>query len=127
LYSRRKRSGSRQERTIGTPTPALYRACGAAAPERRKVSEIDDAREGKARESWSYSGEVWTDAPGRAVVVLPSFAGAAARFGYELTPVDQRRTAALGEQIVDRTFTIETDGPLVKVAWRVTPVREMQT
>jgi hypothetical protein len=88
---------------------------------------MDDAREGKARESWSYSGEVWTDAQGRAVVVLPSFAGATARFGYELMPVDQRRTAALGEQIVDRTFTIETGEPHVKVTWRVRPLREMQT
>jgi hypothetical protein len=57
---------------------------------------MDDARDGKARESWSYSGEVWTDAQGRTVVVLPSFAEATARFGYELTPVDQRQMAALG-------------------------------
>jgi hypothetical protein len=49
LYFRRKRSGRRQERTIGGPIPAPYRACGAAAPERRKLSEMDDAREEKAR------------------------------------------------------------------------------
>ena len=43
---------------------------------------------GKPRESWSYSGEAWTDGDGRAVVHLPSFIRThRAGFEYELTPV----------------------------------------
>jgi hypothetical protein len=86
---------------------------------------MSNAPEGRPRESWSYSGEVWTDDEGRAVVVLPPFVRAhRAGFDYELTSADVRRTAAVGEQIVDNTFTIETDEPHVKVAWRVTALRD---
>src|SRR5262249_19016813 len=39
-------------------------------------------------EGWSYCGEVWTDARGRAVAALPPFAhNHRAGFHYELTPV----------------------------------------
>jgi hypothetical protein len=47
-----------------------------------------------------------------------------AGFDYELTPADQRRTAAVGEEILDHTFTIESDEPHVKVAWRGTALRD---
>ena len=33
---------------------------------------MTDTRQGQPRESWSYSGEVWTDGDGRAVVALPA-------------------------------------------------------
>jgi hypothetical protein len=77
------------------------------------------------RESWSYSGEVWTDGSGRAVVVLPPFVRAhRAGFEYELTPVDGRSSAVVAEEIDSDRFTIETDEPHVKVAWRITALRE---
>lgn len=79
---------------------------------------------GKARESWSYSGEAWTDGDGRAVVHLPPFIQThRAGFEYELTPVRSRCSATVSEEIADGRFTIATDEPHVKVAWRVTALR----
>ncbi len=79
---------------------------------------------GKPRESWSYSGEAWTDGDGRAVIHLPSFVRThRAGFEYELTPVASRYSAAVAEEIADGRFTIATDEPHVKVAWRVTALR----
>jgi hypothetical protein len=77
------------------------------------------------RESWSYCGEVWTDGDGRAIVVLPTFVRAhRAGFEYELMPVGSPCVAVVAEEIVDDRFTIATDQPHVKVAWRVTALRE---
>jgi len=79
----------------------------------------------KARESWSYSGEVWTGADGRAVVVLPPFVRAhRSGFAYDLTPVGSASPAVVAEEITDDRFTIATDDPHVKVAWRVTALKE---
>jgi hypothetical protein len=81
----------------------------------------------KQRESWSYSGEVWTGADGRAEVVLPPFVRAhRAGFEYELTPVGSSSPAGVAAEIVDDRFTIATDDPHVKVAWRVTALKENQ-
>lgn len=77
------------------------------------------------REAWSYSGEVWTDADCRAIVVLPTFVRAhRAGFEYELTPIGSDCMAHVAEDIGDDRFTIATDEPHVKVGWRVTPLRE---
>jgi hypothetical protein len=79
----------------------------------------------KARAGWSYSGEVWTDGQGRAVVLLPPFVRVHdAGFEYELRPVGSACTATVAEEIADGRFTIATDEPHVKVAWRVTALRE---
>jgi hypothetical protein len=79
----------------------------------------------KARAGWSYSGEAWTDGEGRATVVLPSFVRThRAGVEYELTPIDSGCSATVAEEIVDDRFTITTDEPHVKVAWRVTALRE---
>jgi hypothetical protein len=79
----------------------------------------------KVRAGWSYSGEVWTDGHGRAIVVLPSFVRAhRAGFDYELTTVASACSATVAEEIVDNRFTIATDEPHVKVAWRVTALGE---
>jgi hypothetical protein len=81
--------------------------------------------EKKVRAGWSYSGEVWTDGDGRAIVVLPSFVRThRAGFDYELTPVTSACSATVAEEIVDNRFTIATDQPHVKVAWRVTALGE---
>jgi hypothetical protein len=78
----------------------------------------------KPRESWSYSGDVWTDDDGRAAVVLPPFVRAHRHgFDYELTPLESRCSAVVAEEIADNRFTIATDEPHVKVAWRVTALR----
>lgn len=86
---------------------------------------MTDSAEAKPRESWSYTGEVWTDGNGRATVVLPPFVRAHRDgFDYELMPVGSACRATVAEQIEDDRFTISTDQPHTKVAWRVTPLRE---
>jgi hypothetical protein len=76
------------------------------------------------REGWSYCGEVWTDAQGRAVVVLPPFARThRGGFHYELSPIDTECAARVVEEIENDRFAVETEEPHVKVAWRVTPLR----
>lgn len=80
--------------------------------------------EDRARAGWSYSGEVWTDGGGRAVVVLPPFVRThRAGFEYELTPIGSECSAVVAKEIEDERFTIATDEPHVKVAWRVTALR----
>jgi hypothetical protein len=86
---------------------------------------MNGARHDKPRVGWSYSGEVWTDGDGRAVVVLPPFVRAhQAGFDYQLTPADANCSATVAEPIVGDRFTIATDQPHMKVAWRVTALRE---
>jgi hypothetical protein len=69
----------------------------------------------------TYSGEVWTDARGYATVALPRSVGRLhGGLDYELRPFVRGVTATLAAQLVDGRFTIETDEPHVKVAWRVT-------
>ncbi len=81
--------------------------------------------EEKIREGWSYSGEVWTDADGRAVVALPAFVRLHREgFDYELMPIGSDCAAHVAEEICEDRFTIAADEPHVKVAWRVTPLRE---
>jgi hypothetical protein len=68
----------------------------------------------------AYSGEVWTDARGYATVVLPTSVGQLhASLEYELRPFAHGIAAAIAAELVDGRFTIATDQPHVKVAWRV--------
>ena len=86
------------------------------------MSEVGDE---KVREGWSYSGEVWTDAYGRAVVALPPFVQLHRDgFDYELTAIGSACEATVAEPIAAGHFTIATSEPHVKVAWRLTPLRE---
>jgi hypothetical protein len=86
---------------------------------------MTDAPVSKPLESWSYGGDVWTDGDGRAVVVLPPFVRAHRAFVYEVTPVGTPCHATVAEEIVGDRFTIATDRPHAKVAWRVTPLRDV--
>jgi hypothetical protein len=87
---------------------------------------MTEGSHGKAREGWSYSGEVWTDAAGRAVVLLPPFVRLHRDgFVYELTPVGTECEASVVEEIDGDRFTVATSEPHVKLAWRVTPLREV--
>jgi hypothetical protein len=89
---------------------------------------MDGTRDEKARAGWSYSGEVWTDAGGRAIVVLPPFVRThRAGFDYELTPIASTSSATVADEIADDRFTIATDEPHVKVAWRVTALEEKRS
>jgi hypothetical protein len=68
----------------------------------------------------AYSGEVWTDGRGYATVSLPRSAGRLrGTVEYELRPREHDVTAAVVAELIDGRFTIATDEPHVKVAWRV--------
>ena len=73
----------------------------------------------------AYHGEVWTDARGYATVRLP---GDVARLGppleYELRDLEPPSTARITGPLKDGRFTIATDQPHVKVAWRIRPLKE---
>ena len=72
-------------------------------------------------ETVAYHGEVWTDARGYATVRLP---GGAAHvrppLEYELRDLEPPSTARVTGALRDGRFTIATDQPHVKVAWRIT-------
>jgi hypothetical protein len=70
----------------------------------------------------SYHGEVWTDGRGYATVRLPEGADALLLppFVYELRDLEPPSTARVTGELRDRRFTIHTDQPHVKVAWRLT-------
>jgi hypothetical protein len=89
---------------------------------------MSETSESKTRASWGYSGEVWTDANGRAVIVLPPFVRShRGGFDYELMPARAGCAATVTDEIVDDRFAIASDQPHMKVAWRVTPLREANT
>jgi hypothetical protein len=78
------------------------------------------------RAGWSYSGEAWTDADGRAIVQLPPFVRShGAGFEYELTPVGSA-AAWLEAEIEGDHFVIATDPPHTKVAWKVTALTKLE-
>jgi hypothetical protein len=68
----------------------------------------------------TLSGEIWTDARGRATVVLPT---GGREFGgglhCELELLAGGGEARLVSDLSDGSFVIETDEPHVKVAWRL--------
>ena len=69
----------------------------------------------------TYHGEVWTDARGFATVRLPADAeGLKPPLEYELRDLDPASSARVTAELEGRRFTIATDQPHVKVAWRVT-------
>jgi hypothetical protein len=68
----------------------------------------------------SYHGEVWTDARGYATVRLPAGAGPLGPpLEYELRDLDPQSSARVTAGLKDGRFTIATDQPHVKVAWRI--------
>ena len=77
-----------------------------------------------APETASYHGEVWTDARGYATVRLPAGAGRLLPpLAYELCDLDPQSSARVTAELNDGRFTIATDEPHVKVAWRVSGLR----
>jgi hypothetical protein len=45
-------------------------------------------------------------------------------FRYQLTVIGQFAQAIVASEMVNRTFTIKTDKPNVKVSWQVTGIRQ---
>lgn len=72
-------------------------------------------------ENVAYHGEVWTDGSGFATVRLPADVGSLEPpLAYELRDLEPPSTARVTAELADGRFTIATDQPHVKVAWRVT-------
>jgi hypothetical protein len=75
----------------------------------------------------AYHGEIWTDGSGFATVRLPADAEQLVPpLEYELRDLDPPSSARVTAELQDGRFTIATDQPLVKVAWRVTGRRPSQ-
>jgi hypothetical protein len=72
-------------------------------------------------EGVAYHGEVWTDGRGFATVRLPTGADTLAPpLEYELRDLEPPSSARVTAELEDGRFTIVTEQPHVKVAWRVT-------
>jgi hypothetical protein len=66
------------------------------------------------------TGEVWTDARGYATISMPRAAACLhGDVAYELRPFTPGVSATVASELLDGRFTIRTDEPHVKVAWRV--------
>jgi len=73
-----------------------------------------------ARPELSFHGEVWTDARGQATVSLPQDAyPPRTQLAYALQAIDGESDVHLTAELHEGRFTIATDEPHVKVAWRV--------
>ena len=69
----------------------------------------------------AYRGEVWTDARGFATVRLPAGAVPLEQpVEYELRDLDPPSSARVTAELSQNRFTIATEQPHVKVAWRLT-------
>ena len=71
-------------------------------------------------ESVAYHGEVWTDGRGFATVRLPIGAyRLLPPLEYELRDLEPSSSARITAEVEHGRFTIATDQPHVKVAWRI--------
>jgi hypothetical protein len=76
-------------------------------------------------ESAVYQGEVWTDARGYATVQLPDGAGRLdPPLAYELRDLEPPSRARVTAELQNGRFTIATEQPHVKVAWRISRRKE---
>jgi hypothetical protein len=75
--------------------------------------------------SVAYHGQVWTDGSGFATVRLPEGAGhLEPPLVYELRDLEPPSSARVTAELEDGHFTIATDQPHVKVAWRISRRKE---
>jgi hypothetical protein len=76
-------------------------------------------------DSLAYHGEVWTDGRGFATVRLPAEAGPLEPpLAYELRDLEPASTARVTAELRNGRFTIQTDQPHIKVAWRISRRKE---
>ena len=77
-------------------------------------------RPASPRETIAYHGEVWTDSRGFATVRLPIEADRLLPpLEYELRDLEPPSSARVTAEVEHGRFTIATDQPHVKVAWRI--------
>ncbi|MFL5959709.1 MAG: hypothetical protein ACJ75G_05510 [Gaiellaceae bacterium] len=76
-------------------------------------------------DSVAYHGEVWTDGRGFATIRLPVEAGPfEPPLEYELRDLDPPSSARVTAELEGGRFTIATEQPHVKVAWRISRRKE---
>lgn len=92
----------------------LYRSAAVLLPQPATL-------EGMSRpvETIAHAGEVWTDGRGYATVRLAAEAQLEPPYEYELRDLDPPSSARVTAELENGRFTIATDQPHVKVAWRV--------
>jgi trimeric autotransporter adhesin len=74
-----------------------------------------------------YSGNVTTDAAGKATVGLPAYFEAINKdYRYQLTVIGTFAQAIVSREVADNRFEITTSQPNVKVSWEVKGVRNDQ-
>ncbi len=71
-------------------------------------------------DSVAYQGEVWTDGSGFATVRLPDGIGLEPPLEYDLRDLDPPGNARVISELENGRFTLATDQPHAKVAWRIT-------
>ena len=99
----------------------LYPVMAALLPRSDIVAAMARPLDASTAETNAYHGEVWTDARGYATVSLPAEAGPLQPpVEYELQDLEPPSTARVTGELKDGRFTIHTDEPHVKVAWRLT-------
>ena len=74
-------------------------------------------------ENIAYHGEVWTDGRGYATVTLPA-AAPLPPVEYALLPLGGAIGVRVAVELREGRFTIATDQPHVKVAWRISRRKE---
>jgi hypothetical protein len=98
----------------------LYPVVAALLPRSDIVAAMARPLDASTAETNAYHGEVWTDARGYATVSLPGEAGPLEPpVEYELQDLEPPNTARVTGELKDGRFTIHTDEPHVKVAWRL--------
>jgi len=104
---------------VKTPRARLYRAIADSLPLPANVGAVTGPNDPENPPA-VYSGEVWTDSRRYATVPLPRTVGRLhGSLRYELRPFTPGVAAQIAAELIDGRFTIATDEPHVKVAWRV--------
>ena len=86
---------------------------------------MHDPRETHQPTDISFHGAVWTDARGQATVSLPQDAfPPRGELEYALNAIDGESVVHLTSELREGRFTIATDEPHVKVAWRISRRKE---
>jgi hypothetical protein len=104
---------------VGSPAVALS-GCNPAFIATGEGQGMARSPEPAPADSAAYHGEVWTDGRGFATVHLPAEAGQLEPpLEYELRDLDPPGTARVTAELENGRFTIATEEPHVKVAWRI--------
>ena len=108
------------EAIAGSTRAGVLSGCGRALTPSGQARGVAHAPHSSPAETVAYHGEVWTDARGYATVRLPTQAGPLEPpLEYELQDLEPPSSARVTGELKDGRFTIHTDEPHVKVAWRI--------